>query len=304
MEVSYRSIAKLGSSLSLDVVSSQSGAYLVLQGTQQDKRRLRRIKRASAIFKEAKAPLLDLVSADFDNPFPSLLFKYENIGPLQQFFEQASPLDCYKSGLDTGRALHLLHEVKPPGSLLKNAVAPEIRNLKKLTGYLGSRYRFHDEKETLDALTSRFKTFQADRLGLRFGNLLLEDLFLTAEGELRMLPKASFKVGDPAEDLASLCADASVLSPHFCAGVIDGCFGNRIPLRFWLSFAMYTALISLCRYASEIERYGISSQKGQIALFKSRQLRADYANFNKPYPVWYVSDEVLQLRARALQKGL
>ena len=305
MQVSYRKILDLKSGLTLQALSGVQGSYLVLQGEKEKQRRLKRTYKSALLFNETKQDvLLKPVSLNFNAAFPSLLFEYETLGPLALFLSKANNLSKYQRGLDVGRAIRLLHNTPCPEILIKKASAVEIRNLKKLNRYISSTCRFYDEKETLEALTARFKSFKCDRVGLRFGALLLEDLLICPDGAIKIIPLPSFGVGDKAEDLASLCADASYTQPVFCAGVIDGYHGKEIPVNFWLSFAMYQALMSLCRFSALIERYGLDSDLGKEALFKSQQIRMDYDNFKNPIPKWYLSAEVSRVRAIALKKGL
>lgn len=305
MEVSLRSVASFWGTVSLSAVQGQGGSLLCLQGKAQDARRLKGMCKAAARFAGVgEEALLLPFDPRLKGPVPTLLFPYVRLGPLTLFLRHVSPYMQYVTGRRLGFILHHLHTA-PLADKDRSCVRElEVRNLKKLSAYLNGPYRFRDDAQTLEALMARFTSFKLSPHAavLRLGALTLDSIFVTDSHELKLLPLPSFRAGDRAEDLALLCAEGTLSFPALCAGIVDGYFG-QVPTSFWLNFAMYSALTALTRYARTVISYGLKSPEGQEALFKSRAVRAAFADFKEPLPAWYLSPESLAFRQRFLREG-
>ncbi len=276
---------------------------MTLQGSAGQKRRLERIFKASkAFYDKDREHILQALSLNLNTTEPAVLFDYENVGPIELFLNSASPLLQYVAGKKTGIILRTLHhgELSEHGKMrIKNL---EVKNLKRLEAYLNGPYRFEDDKATILSLTSRFKSFGCKNGVLRLGALSLENILLNSGHVIKILPPPSYAAGDRAEDLALLCADASLNFPHFCSGVMDG-YGVKDP-KLWLRFAMYCALISLDHYGKMAGKYGLNTLAGQEAVLKSRQVRDDFEDFKTPVPRWYKESLKMGLKEQSLKAGL
>ena len=170
--------------------------------------------------------------------------------------------------------------------------------MEHLATYVADLPHFKNDRFALDALSSRYDHFRIYTAVLRYGSLKHQKLMLTKDSSLILLPSYAFGPGDMCEDFASLECECAGLYPVLCAGVIDGYFNEQVPVKFWIQFALYSALYSLWKC-------GVYAKQSTDMMVKMQlncdRIREDFNDFKNPIPSWYSDPLIKDLRKEALK---
>ena len=302
MELSFRSLFKDASGIEYCVLRNDGADCLCLQGGSELKGRIRSAYRSAALFFENSPDnFLKPLSLNESEGRVNALFSNVEAGRLERFLKVVSPEWQYTAGRRTGRALRLIQGEPLSEEHLKKAQDRQAAFMEKLADYVGNKPHFIDDAFAMEALSQRYDNFTLFKPVWRYGMLRHDKIYITSSGDIVLLPSSSGGPGDICEDFALLECESAGVYPLYCAGVVDGYFSGKIPSKFWLHFAMYSALYSLWRCARKARR-DESLQKTMQQEYD--RIRLDFANFKKPVPNWYSSAEVKAARETAVQKAL
>ncbi|MGN0909075.1 MAG: phosphotransferase [Succinivibrio sp.] len=303
MRLNYRQIATTASGLEYLELKSAAGSLLCVQAPVAQAGRVRRaFESAQAMASSDRDSAFVPVSCGTSGGMASAVFEGECGGTLRLFLSHATPALQYAVGRRLGRSLRALHSLGLSKEQERRADAWQGRFMERIAQYVASLPHFKGDQAAMEAISSRYDNFGCFRRVLRYGQLRDDRVLVRRDSSVALLPSPSFGPGDACEDFAMMEFSFAGLYPCCCAGVIDGYFqGAEPPARFWVNFALHSAVCSLWRCGREALR----GRRSQL-LMQAECLRisSDFSLFKKPYPLWYSSPEVRRARDAALSKAL
>lgn len=303
MRLDYREIFTTRSGLSYLELKSPGGSLLCVQGPMYCRGR---IKKA---FESAKA----MERACPDNAFSPLSFGikestvssvYEGQcgGSLKFFLSHVTPPLQYACGRKIGRALKAIHDLPLDEKEQSHADKRQGRFMERIATYVASLPHFKGDQAAMDAISNRYDNFTCFRRVMRYGQLRADRIMVRGDSSVALLPSPSFGPGDACEDFALMELDFAGLYPACCAGIIDGYFqGATPPARFWVNFAMHSAVYSLWRCGTLAKE---SRKAFLIMQSECARISSDFDSFKRPYPSWYSNHEVRRAKDTAIIKAL
>ena len=302
MQLIYRKLMTLGAGLEYAVVKTAGAESLCLQGiVAQQKKVERAVSCACQLGVVDPDAMPQWLSLSQQGPIVSALFTHQDAGLLSDFLSRMPKVWHYAAGKNAGRALSALQEGTLSQTLMDKALKRQMQFMERIADYVGNRPHFDGDYLALDAIAARHDHFTMLRPVLRYGMLRHDRLLITRQGQALLPPSPYFGPGDVCEDFALLECESAGLYPLFCAGFIDGYFKGRVPPSFWVTFAMQSALYAMWRLGRRVREHKDSLQRMQL---KFDRIRADFADFKKPVPGWYRSEQVREVRAVCQRKGL
>lgn len=298
-----REILRTRSGLGYLELRSAAGGLLCVQGPASEQGRVRRaFKSAQAMAKADPDSAFIPVSFGVADGMASAVFEGECGGSLRLFLFHATPALQYAEGRRLGRALRALHETPLTKDQERRADARQAKFMERIAEYVARLPHFKGDQAAMDAISARYDNFSCFRRVLRYGQLRDDRVMVRQDSSVALLPSPSFGPGDACEDFALMEFSFAGLYPCCCAGVIDGYFqGAEPPARFWVNFALHSAVLSLWRCGTEAMQ---SRRSLLIMQAECLRISSDFQGFLRPYPSWYSSPEVKKARESALAKAL
>lgn len=304
MQLSYRKLFLDSNNVEYSVIKTMSTRCLCLQG---DRTALARIKKAyksaQFFYKAAPENIFEPISLN-ENASGNLvnaLFTYQDAGFLKDFLGVVPPEWQYATGKKIGRILKDLHSVPLTKEQVLKAGKRHDSYMEKLASYVSELPHLKNDRVAMEAISTRYDYFSLLRPVMRYGSLKYQKIMTTHDGTILLLPSYSFGPGCMCEDFASLEFENAGLYPVLCAGVIDGYFSSKVPVKFWMHFALYSALYSLWKCALKAKESKEMHLKMQL---NSDRIREDFDNFKKPIPTWYSNSELLIIKEKAIKLAL
>ena len=301
MKVTYRNLFTDVNNIDFAVLKSSDTNCLCLQSSIEKTSRIKKAYLSSQYFqKQIPDNCFKSISLNQDvkGNLVTALFEYQDCGQLTKFLATVPKSWQYATGKKLGLILRQLHSYPLTEKQKTKAVKRHDSYMEHLATYIADLPHFKNDRFALDALSSRYDHFRIYKAVLRYGSLKHQKLMLTKDSSLILLPSYAFGPGDMCEDFASLECECAGLYPVLCAGVIDGYFNEQVPVKFWIQFALYSALYSLwkCRvYAKQSTDMMVKMQ------LNCDRIREDFNDFKNPIPSWYSDPLIKDLRKEALK---
>lgn len=299
MQIGYRKLFIDKNDIEYSVVKTGTAQCLCLQS---DRKKLSRVKKAylSSKFFYPASPenffealsVNEVVSQNLVNA----LFTHVESGFLSDFLAVVPKEWHYATGKKLGRVLRNLHNVSLTEKQRAKAQSRHDKFMEHMATYITALPHFKNDKYAIDAISSRYDHFKIFRSAMRYGSLKHQRVMITHDSTLLLLPSYTFGPGDICEDFAMLEYESAGLYPIVCAGVIDGYFSGVIPSKFWMHFALYSALYSLWKCGTKAKESKQMYVKMQL---NSDRIREDFNNFLKPVPNWYTNPELAIIKEKA-----
>ena len=304
MQVSYRKLFTDNNDIEYSVVKTQGTRCLCLQGNTKNQARVKKAFLSSkCFFEQASENIFKPLSINTSAKDGLVTALFENIdgGELSKFLLVVPPAWQYAAGKKLGLLLRQLHSVPLNTKQKEKASKRHEKFMEHLASYIADLPHFKNDKYAMEAISSRYDHFKIYRPVMRYGGLKHQKIMITKESSLLLLPSYTYGPGDMCEDFASLECESAGLYPLFCAGVIDGYFASKVPSKFWLHFALYSALYSLWKCALVAKQSPQMMVKMQL---NSDRIREDFDDFKKPVPQWYSDPKLQDIRTQALKLSI
>lgn len=304
MQIGFRKLFTDKNSIEYSVVKTGSTQCLCLQS---DRKKLARVKKAylssKCFYPASPENFFEALSVNevVSQNLVNALFTHVESGFLADFLEVVPKEWHYATGKKLGRVLRNLHTVSLTEKQKAKAQSRHNKFMEHMATYISSLPHFKNDKYAMEAISSRYDHFKIYRPVMRYGGLKHQKIMITKESSLLLLPSYTYGPGDMCEDFASLECESAGLYPLFCAGVIDGYFASKVPSKFWLHFALYSALYSLWKCALVAKQSPQMMVKMQL---NSDRIREDFDDFKKPVPQWYSDPKLQDIRTQALKLSI
>lgn len=312
MQIKYKTLCADSFGIEFKLISSTDANYIAQVG---DESEFIRIKKSYIFAKRCMDNLcehsLEPLSLDVsDNGIVSALYRQKDVAMLEFFLNHANDLWQYVVGKRLGRVLYLLHHSK---LIEKDKIRAQRRSEKiidTLALYLEKKHmRFENDSALIEAISMRLGNLKHTKDVLLLGLVSLNNLFLSHDCTIVLKPTYNFAIGDYTEDLASLTNECAQSYPLFVAGAFDGYFGMHIPTKFYVNYALYSAINVITRGYTKV---GAKKNKGLNLgkkVYDSYVEKIDFLNyqfddFKKPIPKFLLTNKLLNIRKQCLEKGL
>lgn len=302
MQLSYRHLFTDENQVEFSVLKTENTNCLCLQG---DRKVLPRIKKAyksaQFFFPNVKDNFFEPISINPLSDNVSALFSYRQSGALSDFLRVVPEHWQYATGKKLGRALKEMHSASLTEKQIERAKTRHSSYLNRIASYVADLPHFKNDRYAMEAISTRYDYFSVFRPVMRYGSLKHQKILITSDSTLLLLPSYSYGPGCMCEDFASLECETAGLYPVFCAGVIDGYFSSVVPTKFWMHFALYSALYSLWKC-------GLKAKTGKqmhiLMQQNSDRIREDFSNYTKPIPIWYTNENIEKIREKSIRQAL
>ena len=189
----------------------------------------------------------------------------------------------YAYGLDSGKILKKLHsipapeDVEPWGQRFNRKIDRKIAMYEACPlKYEGGEAFLRHIAATRHLLTNRPQTYQ-------HGDYHTGNMMIDRNGQLTIIDFEKDDWGDPWEEFNRIvwCAQ---LSPAFASGMVDGYFGDEVPMDFWNLLALYICSNTLgsLPWAIPFGEQEITTMRNQAA-----EILQWYDGFRTVIPNWY-----------------
>lgn len=299
MQIGFRKLFTDKNSIEYSVVKTGSTQCLCLQS---DRKKLARVKKAylssKCFYPASPENFFEALSVNevVSQNLVNALFTHVESGFLADFLAVVPKEWYYATGKKLGRVLRNLHTVSLTEKQKAKAQSRHNKFMEHMATYISSLPHFKNDKYAIDAISSRYDNFKIFRSAMRYGSFKHQQIMITHDSTLLLLPSYTFGPGDICEDFAMLECESAGLYPILCAGVIDGYFSGVIPSKFWMHFALYSALYSLWKCGTKAKE---SKQMYIKMQMNSDRIREDFNNFLKPVPNWYTNPELAAIKEKA-----
>ncbi|MGN1281228.1 MAG: hypothetical protein ACI4UM_04935 [Succinivibrio sp.] len=302
MQLSYRHLFTDENRVEFSVLKTENTNCLCIQGDKKLERRIRKAySSAQFFFPKIKENFFEPVSVNVQSERVSALFSYRQSGFLSDFLKVVPEHWQYATGKKLGRVLKEMHSTPLTQKQLEQANNRHSSYMSRIASYVADLPHFKNDRYAMEAISTRYDYFSVFRPVMRYGSLKHQKILITDDSTLLILPSYSYGPGCMCEDFASLECETAGIYPVFCAGVIDGYFSSAIPAKFWMHFALYSALYSLWKCALKARG---SKEKHILMQQNCDRIREDFSNFAKPVPSWYSNGDLEKIKNRALKQAL
>ena len=312
MQIKYKTLCKDNFGIEFKLISGLGANYIAQVG---DVGSIRRIKKSYIFAKRCMDNLhehaLEPLSFDVsDSGIVSALYRQKDVAMLETFLNQANDLWQYIVGKRLGRVLYLLHHSPLVEKDKIRAQRRSERIIDTLALYLEKKHmRFENDSTLIEAISMRLGNMQHTKDVLILGLISLNNLFLSHDGIIVIKPTYNFSIGDYTEDLASLTNECAKNYPLFVSGAIDGYFGVNIPSKFYVNYALYSAINVITRGYNKVLSQKNRDLKLCREIYDNYVEKIDFLNFQfddfkKPIPKFLLTNKLLKIRQQCLESGL
>ncbi len=195
----------------------------------------------------------------------------------------------YAYGVDSGRALKVLHSIPAPGNFPDWEHRFQVKMDRKLSAYVACPLKYEEDAPILSYLAENRHLLKNRPQCYQHGDYHIGNMMIDSMGKLMILDFDRDDFGDPWEEFNRIvwCAQAS---PAFASGMVDGYFDGCVPMEFWRLLCLY-----ICSNTLSSLPWAIPFGEGQVQVMRdqNRQIMAWYANMTKIIPSWYWKGEAL-----------
>lgn len=195
----------------------------------------------------------------------------------------------YALGLEAGRILKTLHTIPAPPDQPDWEVRFNAKMDRKIQMYRDCPVKYDGGEALIDyinhnrhLLHNRPQCYQHG--DYHIGNMMIE------HGKIVIIDFDRYDFGDPWEEFNRIVW-AAQKSPLFASGMVNGYFGNTVPMEFWQLLALYISSNTLSSLPWAIP---FGESEVQKFLAQGREVLTWYDNMKRVIPSWYFEGYYLQ----------
>ncbi|MBR5313721.1 MAG: phosphotransferase [Clostridia bacterium] len=189
----------------------------------------------------------------------------------------------YTFGLTAGRILTKIHSIPAPDAQEDWESRFNKKIDRKIKGYHDCPLKFDGAEHMLHYIAKNRRLLHGRPQSLRHGDYHIGNMMIGRNGTLTVIDFNRFDYGDPWEEFNRIVWCAQV-SPQFASGMVDGYFGEDVPMDFWRLLALYISsnTLSSVYWAIPFGQVEIDTMLNQ-----AREVLKWYDNMKNPVPSWY-----------------
>lgn len=190
----------------------------------------------------------------------------------------------YKYGLEAGRILKKIHAVPIPNMQEDWEIRFNRKMNNKIQKYQECPIKCENGQFFIDYINANRHLLHNRPQVYQHGDYHIGNMMIDKKGNLQIIDFDRNDFGDPWEEFNRIvwCAQQS---SFFASGMVDGYFGNVVPMDFWRLLALYIASNTL---SSVYWAIPFGKDEVNTMLNQAQEILQWYDNMQKVIPLWYV----------------
>lgn len=197
-----------------------------------------------------------------------------------------SDTEQYVYGLEAGRILKKIHSIPAPSSQEDWEARFNRKMDYKIQKYNECPIKYENGQAFIDYINEN-RYLLKDRLQTyQHGDYHIGNMMIGRDKKLYIIDFNRNDFGDPWEEFNRIvwCAQKS---PLFASGMVNGYFGNDVPLEFWKLLALYISSNTLSSVPWAIP---FGEEQIRVMANQAKEVLEWYDNMKNPVPAWYKGD--------------
>ena len=201
-----------------------------------------------------------------------------------------SDTEQYVYGLEAGRILKKIHSMPAP-AMKEDWEARFNRKMDyKIQKYNECPLKYENGQAFIDYINENRRLLKNRPQSYQHGDYHIGNMIIGSDKKLYIIDFNRNDFGDPWEEFNRIvwCAQKS---PLFASGMVNGYFGNDVPLEFWKLLALYISSNTLSSVPWAIP---FGEEQIGVMVDQAKEVLEWYENMKNPVPTWYFTGYYLQ----------
>ncbi len=201
-----------------------------------------------------------------------------------------SDTEQYVYGLEAGRILKNIHSMPAP-AMKEDWEARFNRKMDyKIQKYNECPLKYENGQAFIDCINENRRLLKDRPQTYQHGDYHIGNMMIGRDKKLYIIDFNRNDFGDPWEEFNRIvwCAQKSSL---FASGMVNGYFGNDVPLEFWKLLALYISSNTLSSVPWAIP---FGEEQIGVMVNQAKEVIEWYENMKNPVPAWYFRGYYLQ----------
>lgn len=204
--------------------------------------------------------------------------------PAVEAFEQCSNTFQYHIGLEAGKELFKIHQIKAPSHLPNWKESQMRKYYNYLNEYTNGNFRHKKEKKVMSFIEDNISLLNDRPNTLLHDDFHLEHIILSGDKFQGVIDFNGYDYGDPLHDFYNLALFSRRISIPYCIGQVEGYFSGQPDDYFWRVYSLYAAMNIFSTIVWTIKHDPNSMDD---ALERIEIILEDHESFERIIPKWY-----------------
>lgn len=204
----------------------------------------------------------------------------------EEVISTLSDTEQYVYGLEAGRILKKIHSMPAP-AMKEDWEARFNRKMDyKIQKYNECPLKYENGQAFIDCINENRHLLKDRPQAYQHGDYHIGNMMIGRDKKLYIIDFNRNDYGDPWEEFNRIvwCAQKS---PLFASGMVNGYFGNDVPLEFWKLLALYISSNTLSSVPWAIP---FGEEQIGVMVNQAKEVLEWYDNMKNPVPAWYKGD--------------
>lgn len=201
----------------------------------------------------------------------------------EEIIPALSDTEQYVYGLEAGRILKKIHSIPAP-AMKEDWEARFNRKMDyKIQKYNECPIKYENGQAFIDYINENRRLLKNRPQSYQHGDYHIGNMIIGSDKKLYIIDFNRNDFGDPWEEFNRIvrCAQKSSL---FASGMVNGYFGNDVPLEFWKLLALYISSNTLSSVPWAIP---FGEEQIGVMVDQAKEVLEWYENMKNPVPAWY-----------------
>jgi len=190
----------------------------------------------------------------------------------------------YRYGLDAGRILAKIHTIPAPTDIPDWETHFNAKIDRKIRMYQNCPLKYESGSEALEQYIAENRHLLHNRpQTYQHGDYHIGNMMIDRNGVLTVIDFDKDDYGDPWEEFNRIVWSAQS-APAFASGMVDGYFGDEVPVDFWKLLALYISSNTLGSLPWAIP---FGEEEIQVMRKQAAQVLQWYDGMKNTVPSWY-----------------
>ena len=201
----------------------------------------------------------------------------------EEIIPALSDTEQYVYGLEAGRILKKIHSIPAPSSQEDWEARFNRKMDYKIQKYNECPIKYENGQAFIDYINENRYLLKDRPQAYQHGDYHIGNMMIGRDKKLYIIDFNRNDFGDPWEEFNRIvwCAQKS---PLFASGMVNGYFGNDVPLEFWKLLALYISSNTLSSVPWAIP---FGEEQIGVMVNQAKEVLEWYDNMKNPVPAWY-----------------
>lgn len=195
-----------------------------------------------------------------------------------------SPAQQYAYGVDAGRILRKIHSQPAPAGAEGWEARYNKKIDRKISGYAACPLKYPEGEKFLEFIAAHRHLLKDRPQAVHHGDYHVGNMMIDKTGALTIIDFDRDDYGDPWEEFNRIVWCIAASRP-FASGMVNGYFGDAVPLEFWQLLALYIATNTLSSLPWAIP---FGEKEITTMLHQAEDVLDWYAGMTCVVPNWYI----------------